>query len=216
MRFALKSFAFGAVAALVAATAFAQTVNTYTNSTPAAIPDTSTMTSTISVPAGDWGGRDTVRDVNVSINLFHTWDSDINVSLTGPDGTVIALWAGVGGSADGFNVTIDDEAAGNINDINGTFRPQNFPREALCKLDALDPSGTYTLTIADTVGGDSGTLNSWSITVEGDSGHFRSECESGDTTKGGRGLGSHANNGRGNGDDLLPPGQHGNHGSHGN
>lgn len=209
MRFALKSLAFGAVAALVAATAFAQTTITYTNSTPAPIPDVATMTSTINVPAGDWGGRDSVRDINVTINLFHTWDSDLTVSLTYPNGTVVPLWAGVGGSSDGFNVTIDDEAASNINGISGTYRPQTYPTAQLCVFDGEAPAGTYTLTIQDTVGGDSGTLNNWSVTVEGDSGHFRSTCEAATTdTKGGRGLGSHANNGRGNGDDLAPPGQH--------
>lgn len=212
MRSALKSLALGAVAALVAASAMAQTTITYTNSTPSPIPDVATMTSSISVPSGDWGGME-VRDIDIAINLFHTWDSDLTVFLTGPDGTVVRLWAGVGGSSDGFNVTIDDEATTNINAITGTFRPQQYPSEAMCEYDKKDPSGTYTLTIQDTVGGDSGTLNSWSLVITGNDDRNRDECvaSGGDTRvrRGGRGLGSSANNGGGNGDDLAPPGQHG-------
>lgn len=205
MRNALKSLALAAAATLVAGTVMAQTTMTY-NGAPFVINDVSTQSGTITVPAGDWGGRDTVRDVNVSISITHTWDSDLTVSLSGPDGTVVGLWAGVGGSSDNFNVTIDDEASTNMNGTVGTFRPQSYPQEAMCELDAKAPAGTYTLTVADTVGGDVGAVNSWSITIEGDSGHFKNDCGAG-SEKRNRGLHSWANNGRGNGDDLPPPGQ---------
>ena len=208
MRFALKTLALGAVAALVAASASAQTTNTYNSSAPVPIIDLGTAISPIVVPAGDWGSS-TIRDVNVSINISHTWDSDINVSLTAPDGVVVQLWSGVGGSADNFNVTIDDEATTNINGTVGTFRPQSYPTEAMCENDDHEPGGTWQLTVSDTVGGDAGMINSWSITIEGDDGRFTADCGASTTTRTRRGLGSHANNGGGNGDDLPPPGQRG-------
>ena len=206
MRSALKSLALGVTAAFVAGSALASGTLTYNSTTGTPIPDLTTVTNTIVVPATDWTGSDTIRDVNVYINLSHTWDSDLTLKVTGPDGTEVPLWAGVGGSSDGFDVTIDDEAAMNINAIVGTFRTQRYPTDRLCEFDGKDPGGAYTLTISDTVGGDSGFLNRWSVTIEGAEGRFTNDCEA-DRVRRGRGLGSHANNGGGNGEDLNPPGQ---------
>ena len=209
MRFALKTLALGAVAAFVAASASAQTTTTYNSTGPTPILDVATVTSTIVVPASDFSAQDGVRDINVAINITHTWDSDLTVTLLGPDGTEVGLWSNVGGSADNFNVTIDDEAAQNINATTGTFRPKTYPSEALCEYDDKTPSGTWTLKIDDTVGGDSGMLNSWSITMVTNDDRYRAECAAGATVRVKRGLGSHANNGGGNGEDLPPPGQRG-------
>lgn len=209
MRFALKTLAVAAVAALTAATVSAQTTNTYNSAAPVPIIDLGTVSSPISVPAGDWGGSDTIRDVNLTIDISHTWDSDVVATLEGPSGDQVGLWSGVGGSADNFNVTIDDEATSNMNATVGTFRPQAYPGEALCRYDDMEPAGVWQLIIQDTVGGDSGMINSWSITIEGNDDRFTNECGGGTETRRGRGLGSHANNGGGNGEDLPPPGQRG-------
>ena len=75
----------------------------------------------------------------------------------------------------------------------------------LCALDGIPPDGTWTLRVDDTVGGDVGTINSWSLTVTGEEGRFKNDCA--ERERKGRGLGSWANNGGGNGDDLPPPGQ---------
>ncbi len=204
MRNAIRFIAIAAV--MVAGTAAAQTTITYNSTGPVPINDVSSNSSTISVPASDWDSRDTVREVKVSIVITHTWAGDLNAYLIGPDGTEVELWTALGGSADNFNCTIDDEAATNINsNIPGTYRTETFPAMKLCMLDGIDPAGTWTLRIDDTVGGDIGTINSWSIMVTGEGGRFKNECV--DRERKGRGLGSWANNGRGNGDDLPPPGQ---------
>ena len=77
--------------------------------------------------------------------------------------------------------------AGWVND-GSRRRPQSYPGQALCFLDGVNPSGNYTLTVTDFVGGDSGMVDAWSITVEGEGGRF-SSC--GGTDSGGHhGIGS--------------------------
>src|SRR5690606_29320801 len=63
---------------------------TYTNSTAAFIPPSGTAgitTSTITIPDSFL-----IQDVNVLLDLSHTWDSDLRVSLQGPDGTSVLLF----------------------------------------------------------------------------------------------------------------------------
>lgn len=203
-----RALAGSAFAALVAGSALASGTLTYVSTdTPLPIPDVSSATSSITVPSGDWTGRDQIRDVNVYVRLNHTWNSDLTVTVIGPDGTRVVLWSAVGGSSDNFDVTIDDEAASNISsNAPGTYRPASYPSQRLCTFDGQAPAGTWRLEVADTVGADVGTLLSWSVTVEGQEGRFDNPCEPERVRGRGRGLGSHANNGGGNGDDLPPPG----------
>ena len=182
------------------------------NGTPFAINDTSTSQGTLAVPAGDWGRRDTVRDVDCAVRLRHTWDSDLAVELKGPSAATVVLWANQGGASDNFNVIIDDEAATNmagwVND-GSSRRPQGFPGQAMCYFDGTSPAGTYTLIITDSVGGDFGTLDTWSVVLTAEGGRFDG-CAPDLGKGGGGGLGSSANNGRGNGDEgIAPRGQHG-------
>ena len=179
--------------------------------TPFAILDVTTVQGNLTVPAADWGGRDTVRDVDCAVRLRHTWDSDLVVDLKGPTGTTLNLWRNQGGSSDNFNVIIDDEAstnmAGLVND-GSRRRPQGWPGEALCYFDGGEPAGTWSLIVTDQVGGDVGNVDAWSVTITAERGRFDG-CAP-EASKGGRGLGSSANNGGGNGDEgIAPPGQHG-------
>ena len=119
-------------------------------------------TSTLVVPESD---SFDILDLNVTLNITHTYDSDLVVSLIGPDGTRILLFTRVGGSGDNFqNTTLDDEAA--ISIVNGTapffgsFKPQSY----LSDFDGKDAGGIWTLEIRDVAGADKGTLNSWSLT----------------------------------------------------
>ena len=75
-----------------------------------AIPDLGTIVSTLTIP-----NANVIRDVDVEVNLTHTWDDDLDVYLVAPDGTRIELFTDVGGSGDNFTGTIlDDQAASAI------------------------------------------------------------------------------------------------------
>lgn len=134
----------------------------YPSSGSTAILDLATVTSTITV-AGFTGF---IADVNVNINITHTWDSDLNVTLISPAGVRVPLFAGVGGSGDNFvNTVLDDEAStaitAGVAPFTGSFRPTG----SLALLDGVSANGTWTLEVTDTAGGDTGTLNNWRLDI---------------------------------------------------
>jgi subtilisin family serine protease len=134
----------------------------FQNTTPLTLPDFSTRTSTITVGQGF-----TITDLDVRINITHTWDSDLRITLRGPDGTVITLVNRRGGSGDNFNNTrFSDEASLSIANgfapFAGAYRPEN----PLSSFDSKNAAGAWSLTIQDLAFFDSGRLNSWSLTFE--------------------------------------------------
>jgi subtilisin-like proprotein convertase family protein len=140
----------------------APVTSTYTNSVAAAIPDESSITSTITLSESY-----RIRDFNVKLNITHTRDSDLQVFLRGPDGTVIELFNAIGGTGQNFqNTVLDDEGTSSITagvaPFTGTFRPTGN----LTLLEDKLVTGTWTLEIRDNVKGRTGTLTNWSLLVE--------------------------------------------------
>ncbi len=126
---------------------------------PKPVPDLATTTSTITIAEGS-----VVEDVNVTLDLSHTFDGDLKLTLVSPGGLSVQLAAGVGGSGDNFtNTTFDDEAVTPIGAGAPPFTGTFIPQSPLSAFDGGPVDGTWTLRIDDTVGGDSGTLNSWSL-----------------------------------------------------
>ncbi|MEM8734375.1 MAG: proprotein convertase P-domain-containing protein, partial [Planctomycetota bacterium] len=136
-------------------------LQTFENTTQTAIPDAGSMTSEIEVT----GMVGNLFDINVGLNITHTWDSDLIATLIAPDNTRIELFNRIGGNGDNFTDTIfDDQADTSINDgaapFTGTFRPN----EPLSNF-AGDPNGIWQLEVSDNANFDTGTLDSWSIEV---------------------------------------------------
>ncbi|WP_190811532.1 proprotein convertase P-domain-containing protein [Flagellimonas sp. S3867] len=126
-----------------------------------AITDFATLNSNLS---GFSSG--VITDVNVTLNITHTWDADLNISLTSPGGTTVLLSDDNGGSGDNYSGTILDDAAGTAITAGtapfaGTFSPEGN----LSDFNGEDPSGTWTLSIFDDAGGDTGTLHGFSIHI---------------------------------------------------
>ena len=139
----------------------------FDNNVSTAIPDVGTLNST-NIVAGFTGP---LEKVTVSLYLTHTFDSDLNLSLVSPDGTIVPLTIGIGtgadfgsGSADSSRTTFDDAATTLITASSspfvGTFRPQTT-------LAALTyngtPNGSWKLRVTDNFGGSLGTLRNWSL-----------------------------------------------------
>ena len=143
---------------------FDQTLTTTTVSSanvPVNIDDNATVTSTLTV-----AGLSAITDINVQLSLNHTFDGDLDIFLVSPAGTRIELTTDNGSSGDNFQTTVfDDEAAGSITSgaapFTGSFRPEGL----LSALDGQAANGLWTLEITDDAGGDTGVLNSWSITL---------------------------------------------------
>jgi subtilisin-like proprotein convertase family protein len=140
--------------------------NTYTNSTPMTIPDGAgnnvagpTATSTINVPA-----TGTISDVNVTINGTHTYFWDLVARVTHPDGTSArTLNRNCNQVSTGFNILFNDGAPAIVCSANatGTYAPA----DPLAVFNGKPSNGNWSLIVNDFWGGDTGTINSWSMEI---------------------------------------------------
>jgi uncharacterized repeat protein (TIGR01451 family) len=106
-----------------------------------------------------------IQDVNVTVNINHTWDADLTLYLIGPDATQVMLSAAHGSSGDNYTSTVfDDEAptaiASGTPPYTGSFRPD----QVLSAFDGKIAAGTWTLRATDSTNPDAGTIIGWSIT----------------------------------------------------
>lgn len=113
------------------------------------------------------GLSDRIFDVNVQLNITHTWTSDLRISLIAPSGASVLLVAGEGSSGDHFKDTVFDDSGvksiqGQAAPFTGTFKPE----ESLSKFNQQNPNGTWKLRIEDQALQDGGTLNAWKLTLE--------------------------------------------------
>ncbi|HEX6873451.1 MAG TPA: proprotein convertase P-domain-containing protein, partial [Micromonosporaceae bacterium] len=126
-------------------TSYTLTVNgppgcSQTNDTDVAIPDLSTVQSTITI-SGCAGNAS--ASATVEVHIVHTYIGDLVVSLIAPDGTAYVLHNRAGGSAD------------NIDQI--------FPVD----LSSEVANGTWALQVQDAASIDTGYINSWTLNLVG-------------------------------------------------
>ena len=133
--------------------------NTYTFSTPVPIPDNSlTYTArTINVPSTS----STIVDVNVAIGVEHTFMPDVQIEIVSPQGTTVILQK----NSCGTKLIANYDDAGATVTCNLTTLQNIIPFQSLNVLNGQDPANTWTLKFRDVSGGDTGTLNSASITI---------------------------------------------------
>ena len=139
---------------------------------PVTIPDAATTNVVMCVPPGSG----TIRDIDVGLGIMHTFDGDLEVTLTHlATGTSLLLFADVGGTNEGFFIRLNDEAGTDIGTatnpkldgaISGQFNPQGAA--LLSVFDGQDAGGCWMLSVTDDASGDSGTL--WDLSCT-----FRSE-----------------------------------------
>ena len=110
---------------------------TQTSAPAAPITDHNTIQDTITV-----GPSGTATSVSVAVDITHTYIGDLVVELVAPDGTAQTLHSRSGGSA---------------NDIDRTYAPD---------FDGTGIAGDWTLRIRDHATHDTGTLNSWTLTID--------------------------------------------------
>ena len=87
---------------------------TATQSAPVAIPDNNPTGATSTIVVA--GAGTYLCDVDVQTFITHTWNSDLQIALTSPAGTVVTLGTGNAGSNDNvLNGTVWDYDAGDTN-----------------------------------------------------------------------------------------------------
>ncbi len=137
--------------------------------TGGAIPDNGTS---VDFPIVVSGLPDTIDTLNfgvetVCIDLVHTWDSDLEISLIAPDGSQVMLTAGNGGGGDNytntcFNYYSTTPISQGTPPFTGFFKPQG---QLGIVNNFQNPNGTWRLHIYDNYPfADQGTLFTWNIT----------------------------------------------------
>ena len=111
---------------------------TQTRSPLSPITNNNDISDTIKVP-----NSGTVTSVSVTVNISHTYIGDLKVELVAPDGTI---------------KTLHNREGDGTNNIIKTYTP-NFDD------DDAQIQGDWKLRISDNADGDTGTLNSWTLTI---------------------------------------------------
>ena len=132
------------------------------NDTGASIgPDIGVTTSVINMDQNA-----VITDVNIILNIEHTWDADLEVKLIAPDATEIILFEDIGSNGDNFtNTILDDDASTVISDEEAPYTGSFSPVGNLSDLNGLMSGGDWTLYINDDANGDGGNLLDWSIQI---------------------------------------------------
>ena len=125
------------------------------------IIDNQTITSTLNVAE-----EGLINDLNVTVNIEHTYLGDLIVSLVGPDGTEVVLANQVGGGSEDFeNTTFDDSAETSISDGQAPFTGTFAPQQPLSNFEGLNMYGDWILNVEDVYNQDTGTLIDWTLNI---------------------------------------------------
>lgn len=136
--------------------------NSYTMNTGFAIPDddpTFTVRS-INVPT-----TTNVSDVNLAVNLTHTYVEDLQIVLQGPMTTTTqsTVFSQSCTNNDNINATFDDQGAGIV--CATTITGNVTPSTPLSIFNGLNPNGNWLVAIRDVGTGDSGNVVSYTLTI---------------------------------------------------
>ena len=132
---------------------------------PQAIPDNSPagIDSALFVP----GPNVPLFAMGVRLDdIRHTYDSDLVISLIGPDDTALILANRVGADSDNFYppALFDGAATAVVHGV-GPFTGNYRPDEPLSPFNGHGAAGTWKLHLVDVAAGDTGTLQAWSLEV---------------------------------------------------
>ncbi len=110
---------------------------------PQDIDDNATVESTLDVAKDE-----RIDEVNVRVDITHTYIGDLTVTLVAPDGTEVRL---------------HDRSGGSTDDIHTWYDTETEPVDDLSVLNGKSSAGTWKLRVTDHAGGDTGTLDAWKL-----------------------------------------------------
>lgn len=139
------------------------TATDYSNATIATTAN-ATATVPIDVPTSL-----TIGDINVELDITHTYIQDFKVYLIGPasiGSPVITLLSEACGDNDNINCIMDDSGVpvactAAVPALTGNV----IPFESLSDLNGLNAQGTWTLSVVDAYNGDGGVVNSVKLNI---------------------------------------------------
>ena len=136
--------------------------NTYTFTTPIAIPDgvLAYTTREVVVPA-DLG---TVTDVDVELTLTHSYLSDVELEIISPQNTTVRLLKRICGSTNTTLVLKIDDSGNVVDCANSAFQIIT-PNDLLSSINSQESAGTWILRVRDAYKNDSGTISAVSMRI---------------------------------------------------
>ena len=108
------------------------------------IPDLSTVNSTLSITLPE-----PIEQVRVNVNIAHSFNGDLEITLIHPDGTQVRL-KDPNFNEDGTNLTT-------------SYPDLTVPSESLALLAGKIAGGTWTLRVRDAYAGDDGSILGWGL-----------------------------------------------------
>lgn len=105
-----------------------------------------------------------VHDLDVTLDVSHSWIGDLDISISSPEQTTVGLIANGLGYVDGIHTVFDDEGI--------DFDPQALPTQqsmqaqgpgVLADFFGQSAQGDWTLGVTDTIASDDGVLDSWCL-----------------------------------------------------
>lgn len=110
-----------------------------------------------------------IADINVNLDLTHTFLADLEVSLISPAGTRVILVSNSCGGNQDIMATFDDSAEGFVCGTNPAIQGTVRPLGSLAAFNGESTFGDWILEVKDIAASDGGTLNAFSmdICVEG-------------------------------------------------
>ena len=116
---------------------------------PLPITDNSTTTSYIEI-----NDAYCIGDVDIELDLLHTYIGDLIVEVTSPEGTIVRLHDRSGGSEDDLHRYYDEEG-GDLPEGPGML--SDWEGEIV--------TGTWTMSVSDNAGADQGSLEHWALKI---------------------------------------------------
>ncbi len=117
-----------------------------------------------------------LNDVNVRVEIAHTWVGDLTLTLSNPSRSVVLLdrpgvpASGFGCSNDNMDVTFDDGAGGDLEnhcaDTDPWFVGSADPAGSLADFIGDSSAGTWTLNVSDAASGDLGEITNWELITD--------------------------------------------------
>lgn len=145
-----------------------------------AIPDNSAAGVATTLNVTGIPGTANATGVGVLFNITHTWDGDLTLFLKSPNGQVLNLVNGRGGSGDNFvNTNVTSAAttafpASGGAPFTGTYKPDGslsaaaptgYTPTATTFAPLYATNGTWEFAARDNAGGDVGTITNWTLSI---------------------------------------------------
>jgi len=131
---------------------------------PITIPTTANVTvnSTLDVP-----DNFILTDVNVSLDITHSWVHDVTITLISPNGTSVKLVEKPCTNSNLQNILADfnDDGTTLVCETNPALTGTIKPLQSLSAFNGMSSAGTWTLRVLDSVNQDGGSINNWSLNL---------------------------------------------------